>query len=191
LFHVGLIMSVVAATLVTGSLLPVINFLVTWVVPLTVFYHVSAFLQFASEHFWLARRNPDDDGRIDPRQLSLVRLNGEAPPRRDLPQWQRLLGWAKWIVRMALIHFPCRVGVICTDLPAHPWHHAHALSKSWTVAIFAMQREIEDGVQYRISWNLFDAINQVFEHLSRQPALAEREQPELSREAMANVLHGM
>jgi hypothetical protein len=136
--------------------------LVSWVIPLTFFYHNAALLQFCSEHLWL--------GKIGSR--SIGRFCGEATPTvsfRESP-----LAWVAWVFRMVFYHLPVRVAILPGTLPVHDYHHRHASKKDWVNEIYHRQREIESGAEgYVDIWGLHNALDYVFEHLSNTPAVTE------------------
>jgi hypothetical protein len=148
--------------------------LIAWVLPLTVFYHISALLQFASEHRWLQVHDPDQPAKIVLARLTVGRFMGESIPTSNTsPAWQAV-AWVRWLTHMLLIHLLFRVFVVAGDLPQHDWHHRHPSSKEWPTAAYARQRDLEEGCPgwpepYAEVWGLLPAIDAVFRLLSSLP----------------------
>jgi hypothetical protein len=152
--------------------------LIAWVFPLTVLYHIAALLQFTSEHRWLRVHDPDQPAKIVLARLTVGRFMGEAVPPSDLPLMHEVVAWGCWLARMLLIHLPFRVFVMPSDLPQHDWHHRHPSSKDWPNGAYARQRDLEEGCPgwpepYTEVWGLLPAIDAVFQLLSSLPPLAE------------------
>lgn len=169
-------------------------FLVAWVLPLTIFYHMSALLQFVCEHQWLLVRPVGESGRVYLARLTIGRFMGEMTPVPNLVGWHWITAWTKWIMRMLLIHVPARFFVIVGDLPQHDWHHRHPKDRRWTTAAYTRQADLEAGTpgwpSYAEVWGLVPAIDSVFTVLSQLPPLSEDSQP-LSLEDASDILMGM
>jgi hypothetical protein len=78
---------------------------------------------------------------------------------------------------VVLIHLPTRVFVLVGDLPAHDWHHRAPRAATWPDAIYARQRDIENGCpgwpeSPTEIWGLKQAINHLFEFWSSMPTNA-------------------
>lgn len=150
-----------------------VAFCVAWIFPLTFVYHISALLQFTSEHRWLVIPGT---GKRAIAQKSLARFMGEAPPNAAFSE--EPLAWLYWVVRLLGYHLPARIAIICGELPEHDFHHRHPNSKDWPNGIYARQRDVEAGCpnwpeEYTEVWGLFEAVECVFEGLSQMPAEAE------------------
>jgi len=136
------------------------TFIVSWVIPLTFCYHISALCQYCSEHLFFATSG----------SKSLGRFCGEALPKasfRECPQ-----AWIGWLFRMIFYHLPVRIAVLPGTLPEHDFHHKYPSDSNWMNGKYSRQREIDAGVQgYVDIWGLHNALDYVFEHLSNTPAI--------------------
>lgn len=149
------------------------GFVVGWVLPLTAPYHIAALLNFSSLHFWLRVPTPGANAKETICTLTAGRFVGEAVPETD--SW---LAWMKWSARMAFVHLPVRVAVLTGDLPVHDYHHRHARCPEWAEYLYTRQRDIENGcpgwpLPYAENWGLGNAIQAVFETISRAPAMGD------------------
>lgn len=163
-FHGALL----AAVLATGQLEV---FLVAWLFPLTLLYHIASLLQFLGEHKWLRVRRSEESARIYLARLTSGRFLGEPAPEPGLPPFRALLRWTVWAARMLTYHLFCRVFVLVADLPVHDWHHRHPASRNWPNALYARQRDIDAGCPrweepYSEVWGLHRSIDAVFELFS-------------------------
>lgn len=160
-----------------------VPFAVCWALPMGPLYHVSALLQFTSEHRWGLRRAPGQTTREYYAAVSHGRFLGAAPPPRGLPLAHRTLAWVGWAGRMAG-HGYVRLAVVVADLPVHDDHHRNAGSPAWPDAIYERQRKREAGGEgwpdYTDVWGLKAAIDRVFATLSR----ADPVPPEVARKVM-------
>jgi hypothetical protein len=156
--------------LITISLVSIthswLTYLIVWVFPLTILYHMSALAQFTSEHLWLS----DSD---DNTTKSHARFCGEAPPSSKSVQ-----AWSIWWLKIAFYHLPVRIAVLCAELMVHDIHHNHPKQdkEGWTNIIYERQRLVEAGLVTTAEyWGLHAAINAVFENLAEQEPLAPAE----------------
>lgn len=174
-----IVAAVYAATLLAvvalwGAWVP---FVVAWVIPVTVLYHVSALLQFTSEHKWLRVRDPLQPRRLFLARLTSGRFSGEAAPPRGLPRVESAAAWTRWGLRMTLVHLPARAIVLVGDLPQHDWHH-RMINREWPDAAYSRQRDLQAGCpgwpeRYSEVWGLVPALHAVFQVLSAVPPVAE------------------
>lgn len=125
---------------------------------------------------------------------SLGRFLGESPP--DVSFRQLPLAWVRWGMRMLGYHLPVRIAILPGDLPVHDYHHRYPMSPEWPNAVYARQRDLEAGCPvwpepYTEVWGgLFEAIDHVFDSLSKAPPLPEELAP-MSSKAIADVSNGM
>lgn len=135
--------------------------LISYVLPLTVPYHICAFLELICEHVWV-RPIGAVHGRKRIAGLSWGRFCGEAPPRNG-----RFFSWLGWTARHLFYHLPCRALVLTGDAPQHDFHHVAPSNKRWTVSTFERARLEEEGkLRSGEVWGLFEAIDFVFVQLS-------------------------
>ena len=159
-------------------------FLVVWVVPLTVLYHVSALVQFLSEHAWYSVRAAGTKKSEHLAGLTVGRFCGDPAPqiRERTVRW--FLAWSRWWVRLVCIHLPVRIAVLVGDLPDHDWHHASAQG-DWPnsrARRLAHLRDLADGWPLVEVWGLGAALQRVFVHLSALAVTRPRPQASPSRE---------
>ncbi len=168
----------IAVTGVTGTW-PV--FLAVWLVPLLPLFQISNTLRLCVKHTFPPAGTTSRRGRDYFASLTNAIFIGEPTPERSLPTGRRLLAWARWTLRIALIHAPARYLVLTGDTVVHDFHHRYPSSKQWFDYIFARQRDIDAGhpgwAEYHEVWGLAPAITYVFESLSA----ADPEEYNLSR----------
>ncbi|MDJ0689706.1 MAG: hypothetical protein QNJ41_14480 [Xenococcaceae cyanobacterium MO_188.B32] len=140
------------------------TFLVAWVFPLIILYHISALCQICSEHLWGAT------GSIQSK--SHGRFGGETPPLKGT-----FKDWFGWTLRMVFYHLPVRIFVLCDpEICAHDHHHHYPKDdKNWANAIYNRQQQVDTGAEYQEYWGLHNAMEAVFQNLSEQPALSDAE----------------
>jgi hypothetical protein len=156
-------------------------YLIAVFVPMFVLYHVSALLQFLTEHAW-------DVTGVRTRNWAEYsarcwgRFCGEAYPQR---KGTKHPGGALihaghvglWLLKMTLFHLPVRLACLVSDLPAHDWHHlAHIggqSSRDWTYSLHLRQAAIADGDRAgfgkRELWGLRRMIEHQFRWLESVP----------------------
>ncbi|MET3445512.1 stearoyl-CoA 9-desaturase [Ralstonia pickettii] len=127
-------------------------YLIAVFIPLTVLYHISALLQFLTEHAWdVTASAPADWDAYAARCWG--RFCGERYPERSgdglIRTTLHIIRVATWSARMLVIHAPVRLGCLVSDLPAHDWHHlAHLAgqnSRDWTRSLYLRQAAIACG----------------------------------------------
>lgn len=161
LMSIGLSLTVILAATMTNHWLV---FIVAWVFPLTVLYHISALFQLLSEHCWGAT------GSIESK--SHGRFCGEVPPFGGSYK-----DWLGWIFRMTFYHLPVRVAVLSDpEICPHDFHHHYPKAdKNWPNAIYNRQEQVDAGTNYREFWGIHKAIEHVFKNLAQTPALPEKD----------------
>jgi fatty acid desaturase len=164
--------AVLSLVAVTDSWL---SFSISWVLPLTVGYHISALLQFLTEHLWGAVTKPGENWKVVVLQKILDRFLGAVPPEKTF--FQNPLSWLNWGLKM-LGHLTVRIGVIsAVDLPVHgSFHHLNPAHRDWPNGIYVRQAEAERGFpgypeRPLEMWGLWNAMDVVFESLSTAPPL--------------------
>ena len=182
-----------AAVALTGAWLP---YLIAWVFPIYVIYHISAILQFTCEHYWLRVRLPGETSKIYLARLTTGRFLGEPAPPPGLPAARAAAAWSWWTFKMMTYHLFCRVFVVVSDMPAHDWHHRYPLSRDWPNAIYARQRDIDRGgtpqwrEPYTEMWGLHNSLGSIFEMFSTLPSV-EQSRRQMSPDEMEEVLRSM
>jgi fatty acid desaturase len=148
-------------------------FAVAFALPIVPFAQLSALLDKLGEHSWMVPANPETNPRHRQAEGTWARFCGQPVPDRSMPLRQQLVAWPRWIFAMAAYHLPARLFVIVGDLPNHDYHHRFPATPEWTTAAYARQRDIDlcrpDPHPYTEVWGMFEAIDQMFEGMSRQP----------------------
>ncbi|MDM0088660.1 MULTISPECIES: stearoyl-CoA 9-desaturase [unclassified Variovorax] len=126
-------------------------FLLAVVLPLFPLYHISALLQFLTEHAWNVAAGPVEDW-THYAQRCWGRFCGARFPQRTNGFGGGILFVARvmvWIVKMLFLHLPVRLACLVSDLPAHDWHHlAHMAgqnARAWQSSLHLRQKAIADG----------------------------------------------
>lgn len=148
-----------------------------WIFPLTILYHISALLQFTSEHKWYAPLRPDETPAIRHARLSHARYSMSAFPLQNEHQGgaQHTLAVMKWVAITLLVDLPARVACLVGDLPVHHKHHGNPGAKDWAMAIYTPEGE-KNKLYSPAYWGLIAAFDAVFDHIASLP-------PEESRPA--------
>lgn len=150
------------------------EYLVAFGIPMTMFYNVSALLQFTSEHRWFLAPSAGAAGRARLAALTFGRFVGEAPPRHGADAG----AWLRFWIRMLCVHVPTRVFVWVGDMPQHDAHHRMPIHFDWANAEYARQADVDAGapgwpVGYTEVWGLGNALDEAFRVISEQPTLEE------------------
>lgn len=148
--------------LVTGSIAALFF---AWIFPLTFVYHIAAFLNFTSLHFWLKQKDSRKNAKEIMCELTAGRFLGEV-----VPQDGSIIAWVRWFLRMSFVHLPLRIAVLSGDLPVHDYHHRYPRCSNWANFIYMRNQDIENNygswaIPYTENWGLFNAIEAVFENL--------------------------
>ncbi|WP_249309394.1 fatty acid desaturase [Ralstonia insidiosa] len=170
--------TMVGVHLILGALLGLKVYLIAVFIPMALLYHVSALLQFLTEHAWdVTGSAPDDWDSYAARCWG--RFCGEAYPARAgkglAAVMRHVLDVTIWSVRMLLVHLPVRLACLVSDLPAHDWHHlAHRAgqsSRDWPRSLYLRQAAIlggdKPGFAKRELWGISNMIEHQFRWLER------------------------
>lgn len=148
----------------------IVPFVILWVVPLTLGYHMSSLLQFASEHLWLLPCRGEGT-REHAKALTRGRFCGDALPDADLRGFARLRAWAIWWLRLLTLHAVVRIAVLPGDLTHHDLHHLRPHDFDWANADAVRLEMLAEGVALNETWGLFAALDEVFVVLSSLPPM--------------------
>ncbi|MGO4754707.1 stearoyl-CoA 9-desaturase, partial [Streptomyces sp. 2MCAF27] len=144
--------------------------LITWVLPLTLFYQVSNVLRLCVKHTFPAPDRVDRRGKEYFASLTGAIFLGEQAPAPGLRGLPFLRAWTRWWARMLLVHFPARYLVLTGDTVCHDYHHRRPMSRGWAEYIFERAADERSGHRgwppYHEVWGLVPAINTVFDSLS-------------------------
>ena len=121
--------------------IPLWIFILVVVVPYGPGYHISALLQFLSEHAWLT------DGPALSREDYARRCWGrfclEPLPDPGLDSGRRLGAWVRWTIRTMLVQAPWRYGVLAGDLCVHDYHHLYPQDRAWWFGLWGRQNAVD------------------------------------------------
>ncbi|WP_256731156.1 fatty acid desaturase [Ralstonia pickettii] len=157
-----------------AALLGLKAYLIAVFIPMTVLYHISALLQFLTEHAWdVTGSAPSDWDAYAARCWG--RFCGERYPESSggglIRTTRYMIQVAIWSARMLVIHAPVRLGCLVSDLPAHDWHHlAHLAgqnSRDWPRSLYLRQAAIECGDRPGFAGRELWGISNMIEHQFR------------------------
>ncbi|HTQ13155.1 MAG TPA: fatty acid desaturase [Rhizomicrobium sp.] len=173
--HRRFVLAWMAILAVTAMSMPFWVFALSILAPLFPLYHISALLQFLTEHKWrVTKTGPSDSDDYASRCVGRFCL--VTPPPRGLTGRQAAAAWAVWAIRM-IPPLMFRLGVLVGDMPVHDHHHLvgylsmeggsrHEL-ENWTIAVFERQRAINSGaslgLEERETYDVKSQLEWVFE----------------------------
>ncbi|SHN89884.1 hypothetical protein BHECKSOX_2489 [Bathymodiolus heckerae thiotrophic gill symbiont] len=146
---------------ISGNLL---SLFIAFIIPVAIFYQVSAFVEMCSEHAWfdstpksIAEREQDLYFYAD---ISWGRFCGSQYPNN---KGYKILAW---YFSQLCFHLPVRLFILVGDLPQHDYHHRKPLCLNWINATYNRQNSAsnpeKDEPKYTEIWGLQNAINHVF-----------------------------
>ena len=161
----------IAACLAFGV---IAEFLILWVLPVTVLLQLATVGRILCEH-----RFPEP-ALIAARGKEFVCRStngvfpGVAPPLASAGSLRGLLAWTLWWGNMLTVQLFARVFVLVGDAPCHDFHHRRPTSGRWASYIYARQEDVEAGcpgfpLNYGESWGLFRAIDENLATLASTP----------------------
>ncbi|MFC7484807.1 hypothetical protein ACFQX7_38910 [Luedemannella flava] len=151
------------------------EFILGVVVPFFPLYHISALIQFLSEHLWLASEQAPTS-KADYANRCWGRFCLEPLPTPGAP----VAGWVRWAARTVFVQVPGRFGVLVNDLPVHDLHHVAPAEHEWTTALWVRQRLVAEGHPSGMEsreLSLGDAITRVLTAISTSPVNITSSQP--------------
>ncbi|MGL5827133.1 MAG: hypothetical protein ACRCYU_20300, partial [Nocardioides sp.] len=122
-------------------------------------YHISALLQFASEHAWL-KTAESPSGREEYQSRTWGRASIVPLPKAGLPWPARGKAWSRWGAG-TVVQQSVRWGVLVGDLPAHDYHHLVQHDHDWQRAIWNRQLHIDSGDKLLFSQREYATIQEV------------------------------
>ena len=148
-------------------------FLVVWVVPVFVGYHISTTLRLAAEHTWpgldvLERRGIDFIC-----ESTTGVFIGEAlriPEGAGVVRRHAHIGL--WLIKMLSFHLFIRLFVMVGDTPCHDFHHRRPKSKDWPNYVTARERDRLEGAHpfptnYTEHWGYINAVTANFRNFQQ------------------------
>lgn len=150
-------------------------FLISWILPLTLLYHISRILRLVAEHRWPAKEIIKSRGKMFICLSTVAVFNGEKLPNRTGNHIYDYLLLMYWLVRVICIHMFARIFVLVGDTPCHDYHHRRPGSREWSNYIYARYEDKYKGcigypLNYKEVWGLFKAIDQNLNSLSQVKA---------------------
>jgi fatty acid desaturase len=145
------------------------EFLLAWVLPLTIPLHMVECLRLSGKHVFPAR-NLGKRGRNELAGFTHGIFFGDPVPDPWLPLHRKAGAWTAWWLRLAFYHLPSRMLVVVGDAPCHDYHHRYPKAKNWSNYMFERyQEELNPRPgwpAYTEVWGLYDAIDACFSSLS-------------------------
>lgn len=152
-----------------------IFFLAVYLATVFVGFPAAGVLQTASRHLWGCYMQLLGTKTRTALVCQARFLLDPWPPSGSSP-W----AYVRFVLRLVIYHLPVRIVVINGDVAMHDYHHRHPGTKQWTVAAYGRMEDIqagcpgwEDVAPYVHCWSLFEAIDRVFDEMSKSPPLTE------------------
>ena len=147
------------------------QFIVVWLFPLTILYHISRILRLVAEHRWPTAEINNARGKMFVCLSTIAVFNGEALPPRSENYFSNFFRILIWLLKIIFIHLFARVFVLVGDTPCHDYHHRRPTSREWGNYILAREDDKSKGcpgypVNYAEIWGLFNAVNTNLKSLS-------------------------
>lgn len=147
------------------------EFIIIWLFPLTILYHISRMLRLVAEHKWPTPQIMKSRGKLFTCLTTVAVFNGEKLPEKTGKVFIDLYRLSCWITKMICIHLFARVFVLVGDTPCHDYHHRRPNSPEWSSYISARQIDKENGcigypLNYSEVWGLFNAIDNNLQSIS-------------------------
>lgn len=131
----------VAFLVLTGFWL---EYLVLWVLPLSVFFQGATFLYTHTEHRWWIFSNAEKLTKKERDLLTFGRMCGEPVPGSEVTGIARVPAWAAWWFRMLVVHSSYRMFVLVGDTVQHDLHHIHP-NCDWANSAYVRTEDIVGG----------------------------------------------
>ena len=160
----GVVWSGVVALLMVypSAIVPTI---VAYFIPVTFGYHVSALMQFTSEHVWLTPCRAGDTVRSRARRATRGRFCGDPLPPLEQSSAAAVMAWTWWCLRLVTVHAMSRIAVLHGDLPDHDLHHIRPTDLDWPNS-HAERLSMSQQEELSEVWGLGNALDEVFHTLS-------------------------
>jgi hypothetical protein len=121
-------------------------------VPMFLLYHISALLQFLTEHAWnIAGSSVKNWAEYSERCWG--RFCGEPYPQCISDslggRLRHMIHVMYWMFKMICVHLPVRISCLVSDLPVHDWHHLAHVSgqnpRDWQDSLYLRELAITQG----------------------------------------------
>ncbi|MFT8243545.1 fatty acid desaturase [Roseomonas sp. BN140053] len=160
-----------ALAAVTGTMT---EFLVAWVLPVTVLLQIATVFRILCEH-----RFPEVE-LIAARGKAFVCASttgvfpGAMPPDESAASLRGAVLWAGWWLNTLTITMFSRVFVMVGDAPCHDYHHRRPANRKWTSYAHARQQDSDAGspgfpAGYTENWGLLRAVDRNLATLAATP----------------------
>ncbi|MEV6778443.1 fatty acid desaturase [Streptomyces syringium] len=100
-----------------------VEWLVLWLVPVSVVFQSCTYLYTMTEHRWWLFGNAEKLSRDRRDLLTFGRFCGEPLPGHEVTGLERAAALTRWICRMLLVHSAYRMFVLVGDTVQHDLHH--------------------------------------------------------------------
>ncbi|WP_180929098.1 fatty acid desaturase [Streptomyces sp. AJS327] len=100
-----------------------VEWLVLWVLPVSVLFQACTYLYTMTEHRWWLFGNQERLPRDKRDLLTFGRFCGEAAPDGSHTGFAKVGAWSRWTFRMLVVHSSYRMFVLVGDTVQHDLHH--------------------------------------------------------------------
>lgn len=149
-----------------------LEIVIAYLLPLSFPYHISALLQFVSEHEWLGERDETKPASAAHSEFSWGRFISLNLPREDLGVVLKVYAWLAFLLKLLFVLIPTRVTVLQGDMQQHDDHHRRPTKwRDWSNAAYERRDAAiadESDIAYHHFWGLHEAIDHVFNQLGRK-----------------------
>jgi fatty acid desaturase len=121
------------------------EYLVLWILPLSVCFQGATFLYTHTEHRWWIFSNAEKLTKKERDLLTFGRMCGEPVPGPEATGFLGRTGaWTKWWFRMLVVHSSYRMFVLVGDTVQHDLHHIHP-NCDWANSAYVRSEDISTG----------------------------------------------
>ncbi|GGO93671.1 fatty acid desaturase [Wenjunlia tyrosinilytica] len=121
-----------------------VEYLVLWLVPVSVVFQSCTYLYTMTEHRWWLFGNREKLSRHQRDLLTFGRVCGEAVPGPEATGVRRALAWTRWTYRMLVVHSSYRMFVLVGDTVQHDVHHVKPTC-DWANSNYVRSEDIDSG----------------------------------------------
>jgi fatty acid desaturase len=148
----------VAVSLVIGSPMPLIVWLLAWALPLTYGVWVSKVLFAIGLHVYFCQPDPQLSARENYQMKTGARFFGDEVPARELPLLRRYAAWACYLLRFAFVHLLVGKAFVMgfSDNQQHDAHHVNGREFKFWIAPYS-RHEMATSGRYEM-WHTFGSV---------------------------------